>query len=304
MYVLPFSLRYSIVDKFNQWYVKKRLNAGQYDVMVFTNPRQYKFVSQKQLDGRILVYECMDNIPFFYSGQLRERMLRDEYEILRIVDGVIVSSDYLKMKILKQLKDRGYSKPVQTIYNALDRSSFINQNIHPVDLKRPNLVYIGTIGGWIDWNVIERFSSDHPEYTIYMIGPIEHHRELPSNVVFIGSIPHQQVPGYIASGDTMILPFLRNDLTEAVDPVKLYEYIALSKPVICSYWPELERFREHVYFYRSYEDFKRIALHIEGKDGFEVHTRFVEKHNWNIRVKEYESFLTELAKLKIEKKNK
>jgi len=297
MYVLPFSLKSSLIEKINQLYVKWRLFRGNYDVVVLTNPLQYRFIPEKHLAKCTLIYECMDNIPFFYTGLLRERLLNEENKLLSLVDGVVVSSDYLKRKIARQLRDQ--LKPILTIYNAADFAAFI-QNTQPVKLKRPNLVYIGTIGNWIDWDTLKKFAINHPEYTIYMVGPIEHRCKPPPNVVFTGAISHDQVPSYIASGDKMLLPFIRNELTEAVDPVKLYEYIGMSKQVICAYWPELERFCDHVLFYRNYDEFQRYALYKNNAEHSKVNYNFLNKHNWGVRAKEYLLYMTRLANQKNE----
>ena len=50
-----------------------------------------------------------------------------------------------------------------------------------------------------------------------------------------------------------VLPFRVDELTRGVDPVKLYEYIALGKPVVASHWPGLDRFGGFVTFYRDAE---------------------------------------------------
>ena len=51
----------------------------------------------------------------------------------------------------------------------------------------------------------------------------------------------------------------RNPLIEAVDPVKLYEYIAFGKEVISIQYPEVERFGAFVHFYRAQSEFVEIV---------------------------------------------
>lgn len=47
----------------------------------------------------------------------------------------------------------------------------------------------------------------------------------------------------------MILPFRDTPLTRAVDPVKMYEYIALGKPILCARLPALAKFAPFATFY-------------------------------------------------------
>ena len=54
--------------------------------------------------------------------------------------------------------------------------------------------------------------------------------------------------------DILLLPFQVTELTRAVDPVKLYEYIALGRPVLAARYPELHQFASFVTFYDSIND--------------------------------------------------
>ena len=60
---------------------------------------------------------------------------------------------------------------------------------------------------------------------------------------------------YMASYDVCIIPFRINRLTAAVNPVKALEYLALGKPVVSSYMPELEQYLPYVALVRSGDEF-------------------------------------------------
>jgi hypothetical protein len=52
-----------------------------------------------------------------------------------------------------------------------------------------------------------------------------------------------------------LIPFLRNGLTLAANPIKLYEYFSYGLPVVSSRLPEVEMFGDLVYVADSPEDF-------------------------------------------------
>ena len=54
--------------------------------------------------------------------------------------------------------------------------------------------------------------------------------------------PTTKLPGYVAGFDVCTIPFQRTPLTEATNPVKLYEYLATGKPIVARRLPELEPF--------------------------------------------------------------
>ena len=65
----------------------------------------------------------------------------------------------------------------------------------------------------------------------------------------MGVLEHERLWEAAEQTDAMIMPFKVNPIIEAVDPVKLYEYINMGKAVIAPYYKEIERFRPYVYFY-------------------------------------------------------
>lgn len=52
------------------------------------------------------------------------------------------------------------------------------------------------------------------------------------NVIFAGTVPYSQVPGYISCMDVGIIPFKLNEVAQNSLPLKLFEYMACEKPVI------------------------------------------------------------------------
>jgi hypothetical protein len=64
-------------------------------------------------------------------------------------------------------------------------------------------------------------------------------------------VSHADLADAVKNVDALIMPFVLSDLIRGVDPVKLYEYVALRKPVLSVYYPELSQFDGLVHFYRS-----------------------------------------------------
>ena len=55
------------------------------------------------------------------------------------------------------------------------------------------------------------------------------------------------MPQYLYHFDACLIPFKVNSITEATDPVKMYEYLSAGKPVVSVALSELEPFREYLY---------------------------------------------------------
>lgn len=290
-YVLPFSLRSRLVEKANIRYIRSLLAKQKYDVVILTSPLHHHYLPERIKDQCTIIYECMDNMPYFYEGDLRERMLANERKTLELADAVITSSDALKDEISSRLKIHQHFK-IRSIYNALDKDTFLHKP-KQITLNEPNLMYIGTIGPWLDWDVLHEFAMRHPNYTLYLVGPKETDFNTSPNIVWMGSVPHEEVLNYIYSADVLLLPFKVNELTKCVDPVKLYEYQALHKPILSSYWPELMKFKtDNLLFYETSEEFEQSIhqlSHLDTKN--ELNMPWINEHNWENRVREYIEFI-------------
>ena len=78
------------------------------------------------------------------------------------------------------------------------------------------------------------------------------------NLETVGEIPFADVAGFLAGLDVALVPFRDLPLTRAVDPVKLYEALAMGLPVVARRLPETERWAEPlVYLYDDPESFVR-----------------------------------------------
>jgi glycosyltransferase involved in cell wall biosynthesis len=58
--------------------------------------------------------------------------------------------------------------------------------------------------------------------------------ELGKGVIFAGSVPHSDVPRYIAAADICIAPFEDNEITRCKSPLKIVEYLASGKAIVAS----------------------------------------------------------------------
>jgi len=62
------------------------------------------------------------------------------------------------------------------------------------------------------------------------------------NIVLPGPKPFAELPDYIRHFDVGVIPFVVNELTVAVNPIKLREMLAAGCPVVSTALPEVERY--------------------------------------------------------------
>jgi glycosyltransferase involved in cell wall biosynthesis len=78
-----------------------------------------------------------------------------------------------------------------------------------------------------------------------------------ANVHFLGRKPYDEVAGYMAAADVLIMPWNNSEWIRACNPIKLKEYLASGRPVVTTDFPALDGWRDLVTVARSAEGFAR-----------------------------------------------
>ena len=174
------------------------------------------------------------------------------------------------------------------IANGWDSRAFPVAPSRPLPASGPlTLAYFGTIDAWLDFRSLEDVVRTCPEVTVRLIGPNACGYAPPDpRIVVRHPVPHATLATAVEDCDAFLLPFQVNDLTRAVDPVKLYEYIALGRPVLCSHWAGLDRFRAMVTFYETTSQFVHLFAARALTAPLDASTRaaFLAQHAWSARV--------------------
>jgi glycosyltransferase involved in cell wall biosynthesis len=88
-----------------------------------------------------------------------------------------------------------------------------------------------------------------PEVVFAFVGPVDPWvdfgalKRLP-NVRFLGRKEYREVPAYVAACRVCWIPFAGGRIVQNTNPIKLYEYFALGKPVVSTPMPEVESYRQ------------------------------------------------------------
>jgi teichuronic acid biosynthesis glycosyltransferase TuaH len=104
-------------------------------------------------------------------------------------------------------------------------------------LPRPRLLYVGSLESRVDVGLVEEVADAYPDGSVVLVGPLHDPAhfagvtERPNVVIQAGFQPRQVVVELISAAEACLLPHVGNRLTEAMSPLKLYEYLAGGRPV-------------------------------------------------------------------------
>jgi glycosyltransferase involved in cell wall biosynthesis len=132
-----------------------------------------------------------------------------------------------------------------------------------------------------------------PGYAFVLIGP-DYDGTLPKskvtdldNVHWLGSKPYGALPAYLDRFAVATIPFVVNDVTHSVSPLKLFEYMAGGKPVITPPLRECARYPEVLLADGADEWAEMIELAIELGADPSYRARMVaaaKENTWDARV--------------------
>lgn len=66
-------------------------------------------------------------------------------------------------------------------------------------------------------------------------------KNLDGKLILTGKIPFEEVPKHIAAADICLLPAYKNEIMMNIVPIKIYEYMAMGKPVIATNLPGVRK---------------------------------------------------------------
>lgn len=206
------------------------------------------------------VYYCVDDftqwpgLDHAFVGQMEEQLMAK-------VDLVCATADELCRK-----KTRNGKVPL-LLPHGVDYEHFASatpdpDSIYPA-IPRPIIGFFGAISPWLDFDLLYNLIHSRPEWSFVFIGPVDVDMSRLiafSNFHYLGKIPYQELPKYAASFDVALIPFLVNELTISVNPLKLMEYLACGLPVVSTSLPEVAKYREVVYLADTAQEF---AVNVE-----------------------------------------
>lgn len=210
-----------------------------------------------------VIYDYVDDVNQELSGAEMYKILFKRHKKLLTNENVctICTAEVLQRKARKITGKR----PL-IISNGVDYEHFKYQPYEipsdMVDIRKKYeylICYYGALASWFDYELVGKLAENR-NYAIVLIGQdydgtIEKSGILNhENIYFLGRKSYEELPRYGCNVDVCIIPFLINDITMATNPVKVFEYMAMERPVVTTALPECHRYKS-VLFSADHDEF-------------------------------------------------
>lgn len=212
---------------------------------------------------RHLVFDLVDDLSAYGGG--------DDPNVEAGVRDLVRRSDLLVVTATTLAERYGQdARRVEHIANGFDAERYaperIDGRVPPqlAGIPRPILGFIGTLFPYLDFELLEDVARRHSDKSVVLVGPVEAQStaaveqlaRLP-NVHHLGPQPQAAVPAFVAQFDVCLNVFKKNRVSDSVNPLKVYEYLAAGRPVVSSPMAALER-----------EDAARLIAFADGPEEF------------------------------------
>lgn len=302
--------------RFNEMLFRRHVKQA-IDRLGFNNPLLWLNAhSAVHLVGRLdecgVIYDITDDwTTLTQSARLAELTRVQDRELCRRADAVIVCSERLR------LMKSELTQNLHLIPNGVNAEHYSrvacasrpckNMGGTPMlrELKHPVVGYVGTIHpDRIDVALIESIAHEMPEATFVLVGP-NHLRademaslNMRKNVIFTGPVSYEDVPGYLHSFDVCMTPHRVTPFTESLNPIKLWEYLAVGKPIVSTNVAGFRDYPNWVYLASTAPEFVAAIRRGMTEDPAIPLARQVEARlqSWTARVDRIEQVLADCEK--------
>ena len=180
---------------------------------------------------------------------------------------VIVTADALEKDVISQ---RGKTNMVFSS-NGVDYDFFKTYNKNYkyenefqeiLNKKKPIIMYYGALAKWFDYDLIKKLAHTN-KYSIVLFGikydeSFDENLSNEKNIYFMGPRDYKVLKEYAKYADVLTIPFVINNITLATSPVKIFEYMALHKPIVTTDMPECRKYKSVLIGHNHDEFIKKI----------------------------------------------
>lgn len=196
--------------------------------------------------GKLFVYDRVDQLSSL-DKKTDKLLSENEHFLFKIVDFIFVNSP----RALRQIKKKNKNTYLVSCGCFIDlfSSTKIAKPKEIQDLKGPIVGFVGSFDHRISFELIYNLAKRNSSWNFVFVGGsfvddrsqfklvnyfmwIDKIKKL-TNIHLLGKKPKEMMPDYISSFDVCLIPYdTSQEFVKGCNPMKLYEYLAMGKPVV------------------------------------------------------------------------
>lgn len=168
----------------------------------------------------------------------------------------------------------------------------VHANTRGVADRRKTIVFVGNLEKKIDIPLLDKLARRFNDCDIILIGSTHANPkvlELQShkNIRFLGVIPYTDIGNWLSLADVGIIPHLNSELTQCMNPIKLYVYLSWFVPVVSTEIYNIDTSSSFVNVARNHEDFLQLVAQtlVDNKMNKNALNDYIKTNSWQNRFK-------------------
>jgi len=157
---------------------------------------------------------------------------------------------------------------------------------------------------------LARYRELRPDLKLLIVGEgdfyptlkeIVRENHVQESVIFTGKVPYAEIPELLAAADIALLPAHDNEIMRNAVPIKIYEYLAMHKPTICTKLSgTMREFGSDcgILYIEKPEEAVEVAANLRDEDVQRLKMQakqFIENYDWDTLTARFEATLTSLV---------
>lgn len=242
------------------------------------------------------IYYCYDEIRAAqWCGKHGGKM---EDLFIKKIDAVVTTSAQLQKN--KSL----LNEQTHLVKNGVDFELFSKgHNANRLNQKTKVIGYLGSIDFRLDYDLLCKTITHFPEHEFHFVGRVSDESgkarlQKFSNVKFTGALQPNQIPEALSKFDLGLIPFVANEFTKNVYPLKINEYLAAGVPVVSTNFADLSDFEDATQIATTEKKFiSAIDQELNNDAAERMQTRQViaQQNDWSSRAQQMTALIESLT---------
>jgi glycosyltransferase involved in cell wall biosynthesis len=221
-----------------------------------------------------IVYHCVDDIAA-QKGVSATAFREAERRFASRADLVLASAPALAARM------RTLNAHVVDATNVADTALFATGAVVPTK---------------VDLRLVRALAEARPDWSIALVGAVglgDPSTDVSllrgvANLHLLGRRPYDRLPEILRGADVAIIPYVINELTRSVFPMKVYEYLAAGLPVVSTPLPALAGLEDIAFARDATEMVHAVQAALEADDPAQRRARSARasEHSWDRRLAE------------------
>ena len=251
-------------------------------------------------NGFKFIYEYIDDIsPELAGTKDIPKNIIDKYEYAMSNKNVyvVVTAELLKQDVVKHRGEENLIFSTNGVdsnfFKTYDKDFEFESNfLDIINNGKTNLCYYGALAKWFDYGLIKEIAKTN-KYNVILFGikydeSYDENIHDEENIYFMGPRDYKVLKNYAKKMDILTIPFKINNITRATSPVKVFEYMALEKPIVTTDMNECRKYKS-ILIGKNKKDFisklEEASNKINDKEYIKVLRKEAKENDWSNKAK-------------------